>query len=49
MVNTLKRWPLGGNAFPVREAFEWLNRQAGVPQLKYIRVPIADETAPEEV
>jgi hypothetical protein len=51
MVNTLRPWPLADgreSALSVREAYEWLNRQPGVPQVKYIRVPIADETAPDE-
>ena len=34
--------------YSVREAFAWLNKQPGVPHLSYVRVPIADETAPEE-
>jgi hypothetical protein len=35
-------------SFTVRSAYEWLSKQNGVPQLTYSRVPIADETAPEE-
>lgn len=42
-----RRVPLD-NSFPVRGAFEWLATQNGVAQLTYSRVPIADETAPEE-
>lgn len=35
-------------SFPVFDAYDWLNKQEGVAQLTYSRVPIADETAPEE-
>jgi len=35
-------------SYSVRKAYEWLNRQEGAAQVRYIRVPIADETAPEE-
>lgn len=35
-------------SFHVRGAYEWVMNQAGVAQVKYSRVPIADETAPEE-
>jgi len=48
MVNTLRPWPLTSAAHPVREAFEWLNQQPGLPHLTYMRVPIADETAPDD-
>ena len=37
-----------GGSFSVRGAFEWLNEQEGVAPVSYHRVPIADETAPEE-
>merc|ERR1711904_517854 len=36
------------HSFSVRGAYEWLKQQDGVPELTYSRVPIADETAPEE-
>jgi len=35
-------------SFSVRGAFDWLKKQEGVAELTYSRVPIADETAPEE-
>jgi hypothetical protein len=35
-------------SMPVRAAYEWMNQKPDVPQLTYHRVPIADETAPEE-
>ena len=35
-------------SLPVRGAYEWLNGQDASAQLVYHRVPIADETAPEE-
>jgi hypothetical protein len=35
-------------SFTVRDAYAYLNQQDGMPQLIYSRVPIADETAPDE-
>jgi len=35
-------------SLPVRAAYQWLNQQDGVAHVTYSRVPIADETAPEE-
>lgn len=47
--NEEKQLPVEADkSFTVRSAFEWLNTQDGVSQLTYSRVPIADETAPEE-
>ncbi|KAL1521420.1 hypothetical protein AB1Y20_021084 [Prymnesium parvum] len=48
MKNVLKPWPLHGHALSVREAYEWLNKQPRVPAVQYVRIPIADEAAPEE-
>jgi len=35
-------------SFTVRDAYDYLKSQDGMPELIYSRVPIADETAPEE-
>uniref|UniRef100_A0A7S3BD17 Tyrosine specific protein phosphatases domain-containing protein n=1 Tax=Haptolina ericina TaxID=156174 RepID=A0A7S3BD17_9EUKA len=35
-------------SFPVRAAYDWVNAQTGGAHVLYTRVPIADETAPEE-
>ncbi|CAK0891414.1 unnamed protein product, partial [Prorocentrum cordatum] len=35
-------------SFTVRDAYDHLKTEAGMPELIYSRVPIADETAPEE-
>ena len=52
-VNVSTRWTLAAQDSPaaalsVRDAYQWLNQQERVPELRYVRVPIADETAPEE-
>ena len=36
-------------SLPVREAFERVNHAGGAPAVTYVRVPITDETAPDEV
>ena len=35
-------------SLPVRAAYEHVNEQEGAATVRYVRVPIADETAPEE-
>jgi hypothetical protein len=34
--------------FSIRKGYEWLAEQENVPIVEYYRIPIADETAPEE-
>ena len=51
--NELRPWSTSGRhasgkSFPVREAYDWVNAQPGTARVEYVRVPIADETAPEE-
>ena len=50
--NERQVWPLATHdrmaALSVRDTHAWLAQQEGVPVIKYVRVPIADETAPEE-
>lgn len=38
----------GPRSTSVRGAYEYVNAQPGVAPVRYVRVPIADETAPEE-
>jgi len=37
-----------GKTFSIRKGYEWLAEQDGVPTVEYYRIPISDETAPEE-
>jgi len=36
------------NTFSIRKGYEWLAEQDGVPAVEYYRIPISDESAPEE-
>ena len=36
------------SSLPVREAYELVNATEGAPAVTYVRVPITDETAPDE-